>query len=60
MNLLKVTVIGFDINKEKIEGYKNGIDVTGEVEKLRTQAFSSQVMRRLKTVQIFIVSVPTP
>ena len=29
----KVTVIGFDINKEKIEGYKNGIDVTGEVGK---------------------------
>ena len=27
----KVNVIGFDINKKKVEGYKNGIDVTGEI-----------------------------
>ena len=27
----KVEVIGFDINKEKVEAYKKGIDVTNEV-----------------------------
>ena len=27
----KVEVIGFDINKEKIEIYKKGIDITNEV-----------------------------
>ena len=27
----KYSVIGFDLNKEKLECYKKGIDVTGEV-----------------------------
>lgn len=58
----KVTVIGFDINKEKIEGYKNGIDVTGEVgEKLKnTSIFFTSNEEDLKQSKFFIVSVPTP
>lgn len=27
----KVPVVGFDLNKEKINSYKSGIDVTNEV-----------------------------
>ena len=58
----KVTVIGFDINKEKIEGYKNGIDVTGEVgEELKnTSIFFTSNEKDLKQSKFFIVSVPTP
>lgn len=59
----KVEVIGFDINKEKIDLYKNGIDPTKEVGneeiKKTTVDFTSDETR-LKEAKFHIVAVPTP
>ncbi|XJS11007.1 nucleotide sugar dehydrogenase [Aerococcaceae bacterium WGS1372] len=59
----KVDVLGFDINKEKIDLYKNGIDPTREVGdeviKNTTVDFTSDA-NRLKEAKFHIVSVPTP
>ena len=59
----KVDVIGFDINKEKIDLYKNGIDPTREVGndviKNTTVDFTSDPSR-LAEARFHIVSVPTP
>ncbi|QHW35958.1 nucleotide sugar dehydrogenase [Staphylococcus ursi] len=56
-------VIGFDIDKEKIENYKNHIDPTGEVGeevlKKTTLKFSSNE-GDLHEVNFFIITVPTP
>lgn len=58
-----LNVIGFDLNKEKIELYKSGIDPTKEVgdEIIRTstvQFTSDESM--LKEAKFHIVAVPTP
>jgi UDP-N-acetyl-D-glucosamine/UDP-N-acetyl-D-galactosamine dehydrogenase len=59
----KVDVIGFDVNKEKIELYKNGMDPTkevgNEVIKLTTVEFTSDE-KRLREAKFHIVAVPTP
>ncbi|MDM5329837.1 nucleotide sugar dehydrogenase [Neobacillus sp. CF12] len=59
----KVDVIGFDVNKEKVELYKNGIDPTkevgNEVIKNTTVEFTSDEAR-LREVKFHIVAVPTP
>ena len=59
----KVDVIGFDVNKEKIELYKKGIDPTKEVGdeaiKNTTVDFTSDETR-LKEAKFHIVAVPTP
>ncbi|MCM3763936.1 nucleotide sugar dehydrogenase [Neobacillus niacini] len=59
----KVDVIGFDVNKGKIELYKNGIDPTKEVgnEAIRntTVEFTSDEAR-LREAKFHIVAVPTP
>lgn len=59
----KVDVIGFDLNKNKIELYKNGIDPTREVgdEGIKACAvdFTSDESR-LKEASFHIVAVPTP
>ena len=59
----KVDVIGFDVNKEKIELYKNGIDPTkevgNEVIKNTTVEFTSDEAR-LREAKFHIVAVPTP
>lgn len=59
----KVDVIGFDVNKEKIELYKNGIDPTKEVGneiiKNTTVDFTSDETR-LREAKFHIVAVPTP
>lgn len=57
-------VVGFDINKEKIEEYKKGIDATHEVgnkklAKVTNIEFSSNP-EDLKSVKIHIIAVPTP
>jgi len=58
-----VDVIGFDINKEKIETYKSGIDPTHEVGddtiKNSTVHFTSDEAD-LKKAKFHIVAVPTP
>lgn len=59
----KLDVIGFDLNKEKIQTYLDGIDVTGEVgdKELRetTMDFTTEEMR-LREAKFIIVAVPTP
>jgi UDP-N-acetyl-D-galactosamine dehydrogenase len=59
----KADVIGFDINKEKVEQYLKGIDVTNEVgnEALKeTTAFFTWEEKYLKEAKFHIVAVPTP
>ena len=59
----KIDVIGFDIDKNKIELYKKGIDITKEVgnEKLKntTVHFTSDESE-IKKAKFHIVAVPTP
>lgn len=58
-----LNVIGFDLNKEKIELYKSGIDPTKEVGdeviKTTTLDFTADETR-LKEAKFIIVAVPTP
>lgn len=58
-----INVIGFDLNKEKIELYKSGIDPTLEVgnDVIRTTSvkFTSDESE-LKNAKFIIVAVPTP
>jgi len=59
----KVEVVGFDINKEKMELYKKGIDVTNEVgsKSLRkTTRFLTSNEKELKKAKFHIIAVPTP
>jgi len=61
----KVTdVVGFDINQERIEELKKGHDRTREVEadelKLASKLSYSATLNDLKSVNYFIVTVPTP
>lgn len=57
-------VIGFDINKDRIEELKRWYDRTREVEpeemKLATNLSYSYELHDLKQASIFIVTVPTP
>ncbi|OIU67645.1 nucleotide sugar dehydrogenase [Rossellomorea aquimaris] len=59
----KVNVIGFDLNTQKIEQYKNGIDPTNEVgnEAIRqtTIDFTSDP-DKLQEAKFLVVAVPTP
>jgi UDP-N-acetyl-D-galactosamine dehydrogenase len=59
----KVDVIGFDVNKEKISLYREGIDPTkevgNEVIKNTTVDFTSDETR-LREAKFHIVAVPTP
>ena len=58
-----VNVIGFDINKTKIEAYKKGIDPTREVGDDVIKACSVDWTcdeTRLKEAKFIIVAVPTP
>lgn len=59
----KVEVIGFDINKDKVEVYKKGIDVTNEVgnKSLReTTASLTSDEKELQKAKFHIIAVPTP
>ncbi|RDC49760.1 nucleotide sugar dehydrogenase [Acinetobacter sp. RIT592] len=59
----KVNVIGFDVNKEKIELYKQGIDVTNEVgnkDLKETTALMTSDETKLKEAKFHIIAVPTP
>ena len=57
-----INVIGFDINKKRVEEYRNGIDATnevGEAIKNTTVDFTADPVR-LKEAKFIIVAVPTP
>lgn len=59
----KVDVIGFDVNKAKIEAYRSGIDATNEVgneEISCTTVDFTGDETRLKEAKFHIVAVPTP
>lgn len=59
----KINVIGFDVNKEKIELYKQGIDVTNEVGNKalkETTALMTSEENKLKEAKFHIIAVPTP
>ena len=59
----KVDVIGFDINKEKIEIYKSGIDPTNEIggEGVKdSSVFFTSDETKLRECKFHIVAVPTP
>ncbi len=59
----RADVIGFDLNREKVEVYKSGVDPTNEVGndliKATTVEFTSDEAR-LKEARFHIVAVPTP
>ncbi len=59
----KVSVVGFDINREKISLYKSGIDPTGEVGNRAVRESSIEFTddeQRLAEARFHIVAVPTP
>jgi len=59
----KVEVIGFDMNKAKVEAYKKGIDVTNEVGNKNLQettAFLTSNEKELQKAKFHIIAVPTP
>lgn len=59
----KASVIGFDINPDKIAEYKNGIDCTKEVGDKEVQDTTMEFTsdeRRLRDAKFHIVAVPTP
>lgn len=59
----KANVIGFDVNKGKIEKYLKGIDPTGEVgneEIMNTTVHFTSNEEELKKAKFYIVAVPTP
>ncbi|MFI8493294.1 nucleotide sugar dehydrogenase [Peribacillus butanolivorans] len=58
-----VDVVGFDISKEKVQNYLNGIDVTKEVgnEAIKeTTAVFTWEEKHLRDCKFHIVAVPTP
>ena len=59
----KVNVVGFDLNKEKIKAYQNGIDPTNEVgddEIKRSAVEFTCDEAKLKEAKFHIIAVPTP
>lgn len=59
----KVKTLGFDINQEKIDIYKKGIDPTHEIGNEKVQSTTLEFTTdptRLKEAKVIIVAVPTP
>lgn len=59
----KADVIGFDINEDKIEKYRAGIDITNEVgnQALKdTTLYFTSDQTKLKEARFIIIAVPTP
>ncbi|MDD7792759.1 nucleotide sugar dehydrogenase [Clostridium sp. 'White wine YQ'] len=59
----KIDVIGFDVNKAKVDLYNNGIDVTNEVGNEELKASNCKFTydeEELKKAKFFVVAVPTP
>jgi UDP-N-acetyl-D-galactosamine dehydrogenase len=59
----KISVIGFDINEDRVELMKKGIDPSNELLKMDFEGcdirFTSEI-EELKEARFFIVAVPTP
>src|SRR6202008_4954897 len=59
----KISVIGFDINKKRVELMKKHIDPSKELESAdfdRTDILFTADLEDLKKANFFIVAVPTP
>ena len=60
----KFKVIAFDINEQKVNNYRKGIDITneiGDIKKLNNDnLYISSDEGGLKEAKFFIVAVPTP
>lgn len=59
----KINVIGFDINKKRLDMMQHGIDPSGELDKKDFEGCSIQFtddIEVLKQARFFIVAVPTP
>ena len=59
----KINVIGFDLNKQKIDLYKSGIDPTNEIGNdiiSKTNVKFTSDENELKSARFHIVAVPTP
>ncbi|MFC4302715.1 nucleotide sugar dehydrogenase [Cohnella boryungensis] len=59
----RAEVIGFDLNTKKIEGYRQGIDLTGDIGDAAVRnstAFFTSETEELEKARFFIVAVPTP
>lgn len=59
----KISVIGFDINPERIAMMKNGIDPSNELEKKEFEGVDihfTASLDDLKEARFFVVAVPTP
>ena len=59
----KINVIGFDVNEQKILGYRSGVDATSEVGDGEIQNCSvnfTSDLEQLVGVKFFIIAVPTP
>lgn len=59
----KVKTLGFDINQEKINVYRKGIDPTNEIGDDKIQSTTLEFTTdptRLKEAKVIIVAVPTP
>ena len=57
-----INVIGFDINKQRVEEYRNGIDSTNEVGEAikNTTVDFTYDPKRLSEAKFIVVAVPTP
>tara|TARA_B100001057_G_scaffold477833_1_gene547533 strand:- start:861 stop:2111 length:1251 start_codon:yes stop_codon:yes gene_type:complete len=59
----KYTVLGYDINKERVASLQNGVDNTQEIPSEEIQAISIRFLKEpqaLSQCSIYIVTVPTP
>ena len=59
----KIDVIGFDVNKEKIETYKSGIDPTNEIGDegvKKASVYFTNDESKLRECKFHVVAVPTP
>lgn len=59
----KVDVIGFDVNEQKINAYRKGMDPMGEVDEAsmaETNVEFTNDEKRLRNARFHIVAVPTP
>ena len=58
------SVVGFDINKTRVEQLKSGLDVTNECSTEQLQAAKdlefSSLLDDIRNARIYIVTVPTP
>tara|TARA_Y100001970_G_scaffold293438_1_gene440214 strand:- start:20366 stop:21622 length:1257 start_codon:yes stop_codon:yes gene_type:complete len=59
----KYTTCGYDINKDRVEELKNGIDKTKEIEKnilLSSKLIFTTDKDKIKDSNVYIITVPTP